>query len=486
MKRCFVLVCTFLLLAAGLRSQDYQSYGGGNFSGVLHVLSNPAYLASSRLKVDVLAAGFDMNFNNSWVGVKRKALSFPDLPGSWKNYTPNLPDNIYKNFVFRQGDKPRSVLLEQRLLLPSVKIKLNAENAFAFTCSLRQMGNLQGINTPLAGLFEKEFDLSVLQNNPVKNTDFSAVRMSWMEYGLSYSAVVIKKGAHQFNAGISPKILQGLESSYFILKDLDFLFSNKDTNSYLKADFEVAHSKTSGSMLNIAENLGERFSNSAPLRLGLDLGISYIWAPALATTKEEVKASAKKTGPVRPIPYRLRAGLSVTDLGRIRFEKEPNYYTMQLSIRQSDIIRYISSENAQMIDSLLRTDFPANTGNTRFTVRMPTSLNAQVDICYNRFFFLNVGAHLTGFYRNTFLKVQNYSAVYFSPRFETYWFEVSVPFTWNALSASSGRQISPGLNLRAGPLSIGSTDLSYIFSNELSSFNFYFLLRVSIPYKSKK
>jgi hypothetical protein len=452
---------------------------------VLQVHANPAAIADNQLSIDLLLAGYDLSFNNSWMGIRRESLSFPNLPSSWKNYTPNVPGNLYKNFVPLSQDASRSVLLEQRLLLPSLMLRLNARNSLAFFSTVRQFGNISGMSDQLANLFEKEFDLSVLQNNHVQNKNFRAIRMSWIEYGLSYGRVLFNSGGHCFKIGLSPKLMQGLESSYFILRDLDFIFSNKDTLSYLRADFEVAHSPRSGNVLNIAENANEKFRHSSGMSAGLDFGISYEWRPQPPPSGKDAPHEKDQKRPVTA-QYKIKAGISVMDLGKIRFQKEPNYYEMSLYIRQTDIIRYLSAENVHMIDSLLQADYPANTGQDHFTVRMPTAINTQLDFSFNKRFYLNLSSHITGFNKNDLFQVHNYTAICLAPRFESYWLDVSVPLTWNQLGAERGRPIQPGIHVRAGPLSVGSNNLSFLLDDEISALNIYFMLRVSIPHRTVK
>jgi hypothetical protein len=478
----FFLTVLYLLRVPAFFSQDYHSYGNSNYSGVTQLISNPASGAASKLKLDVLVGGFDVIFNNSWAAVKREAISFPVLPGSWKNYTPNFEGNIYKNFEWQGKSNSKEVLFEQRILLPSVLVRLNSKNSVAFSCSMRQIGNISGISPQLANLFENEFVLGVLRNNPVQNTNFQAIRMSWLEYGFIYARMLVDKGPHRLKAGITPKLLQGLESSYFLLRNLNFLFSNKDTNSYFDADFTVAHSARTGSPLDIMADPSAKLQHAAPMSFGLDFGLMYEWHPAVP--KSEAPPLEKSNGE-KANTYKIKAGLSIVDLGKIRFKKEMNYYDMQFSLRQNDIIRYISAENMRMIDSLLQHDFPANTGDDNFAVLTPAALNVQVDYSFNQRFFLNLSSHITGFYKSNFFKVRNYSSVCLAPRFESYWVDVSLLLIWNALSASRSKPLTPGINLRFGPLSIGSSDLSFLYKTNLSSLDLYAMLRVSIPYKNK-
>src|SRR5688572_6418715 len=126
-KLFFLLL--YLIPVSVIFSQDYFSYGSSNYGGVLQLISNPAASAGNKLQLDVLLGGFDVTFNNSWGAVKKEALSFPTLPPSWKNYTPNFERNVYKNFEWQSGDASKEVHFEQRLLLPSVMLRLDSKNS---------------------------------------------------------------------------------------------------------------------------------------------------------------------------------------------------------------------------------------------------------------------------------------------------------------------------------------------------------------------
>src|SRR5687767_15114512 len=108
------LTCLFVLAASVFYPQDYSSYGSSNYGGVTQLISNPGSAAGNKLRLDIIVGGFEATFINSWAAVKKESLSFPNLPPSWNNYTPNLEGNIYKNFEWLPEDEPRQVLFEQR------------------------------------------------------------------------------------------------------------------------------------------------------------------------------------------------------------------------------------------------------------------------------------------------------------------------------------------------------------------------------------
>jgi outer membrane protein OmpA-like peptidoglycan-associated protein len=135
-----------------------------------------------------------------------------------------------------------------------------------------------------------------------------------------------------------------------------------------------------------------------------------------------------------------------------------------------------------MLDSLLKADFSKGIPSGHFSILLPTAINTQVDYAMNQRVYLNLSAHLTNFY-STLYKVHNFSAICFAPRFEHYWFNISVPVTFNALSAKRFEYIAAGLNIRLGPLSVGTNNLGAWGGGDLKSLNLYAILKFSVPYK---
>jgi outer membrane protein OmpA-like peptidoglycan-associated protein len=487
--RIFILILT--LLSTKVVAQDYFAYGSSNFAGVQSVLSNPANAADNRLKFDLLLGGADFNFNNSWFGVKRDALKLSGansaLPDSWQNTTPNVPNNIFKNFHFISSKKSRSLNIENRILLPSFLIQLNSKNAIAFNWSVRQFTNMDGMSPQLSYLAEKEMDLNVTQNNRVQNKNFAFVQMSWAEYGMTYARVLSQKPKHFFKGGVSGKILQGLESAYLIVNNLDFLFSTKDASSYFNSNFDYATSANlQSNSFDDKKPVGSFYHYVTKPALGLDLGVVYEWRPNYQDYK--VKSDEKHFGLRKDVnKYKIKFGASINDIGRIKFQKVGNYYDLNVALNKDNLTTYTDVSSTKMFDSLLKANFSKQNVDKEFRILLPTAINTQMDVALNKFFYLNLSTHLSNLFRNNLYKVHNNTAFCFAPRFESYWFDLSIPFTYNTLSAKRYKEIMTGLNVKIGPVSFGSNDLLPLFNgSDVRAVNFYALLKLSIPYKQDR
>jgi hypothetical protein len=303
--------------------------------------------------------------------------------------------------------------------------------------------------------------------------------MTWMEYGVNYGRVLLRKKQHFLKAGITPKVLQGIQSAYVMVKDLDFLFSNKDTLSYFRADVSFARSEGMESAVNL--NTRPSYQNTTGLFLGIDIGFIYEWRPGGKISAPRAPENNKRSEP----EYKIKFGAALVDVGKIKFQKAQNYYDVNMDIDRKDIIRYLSAKNIQEADSMIQVDFPVNTGASDFSVLLPTALNLQLDYQIHKRIFLGAFAHISEFNRDEHFRVHNYSVITMAPRIENHWFNISVPISYNFLSAKRSSPVMPGIALRAGPLTIGSNDLSFLFKNHYASINFYILLKISIGQNKK-
>jgi hypothetical protein len=479
------IFCSCLLLAGAGVAQPGFPYATSNYAGIPLLYVNPASAAGNVLKADAIFFGFDLELNNSWFAIRREALDYDGsllrpagwkFPPSWKNQVPGVENNVFKNFRKAGSADSYSVIISSRLMLPSAMYSIDDRQAVAFTWNRRQIGNLDGISNDIAYLFENELDLSVVRNNRVRDSRLSAIQMTWVEYGLTYARTLIDE-RHTLKAGVTPKLVQGVESVYLIIDNLDFLLSNKDTLSYAEASFTYGRSGSGNKPFRVNPTFGQTSGSGSAL--ALDLGFIYEWRPHLRKVVLKPGESSAKN---KRRDYRVKAGVSVTDIGKLKFRKTGVHYDLDISLRQNNVIRYTTITKASDIDSLLKIDFPPNTGSGEFEIFLPAAVNLQTDVLIYKWIFVNVSAHMADLYHNQTFRVHDYSVVTLSPRFEHYWFDVGLPLTWNALSARRGRAVAAGLNLRGGPLTLGTTDLQPALKGDVAGLSFYFSLRAPIPY----
>lgn len=458
-----------------------MSYSVGNYAGVSGLLANPAAASGGALKLDLLLRGNDLSFNNSWLGIKREAIKYPTLPDSWHNLTPNVPDNVFKNFIVKGRGGPYSALFQQRVQLPSILYQLNSRNAIAFSSCIRQMLNVDGVSSQFANLFENEFDLNLLQNNVIKNPNLEVIKMTWLEYGFTYAHTFVLTTNHKLRIGISPKILQGIESAYLQASNTEFLLSTHDSTSYFKTDLQLAKSIGAQANFNMSSNSLSQNPYRTAVKAGIDFGIIYEFSKNENDgTKQDKESETLKS------KYKLKIGASLVDLGRIAFKKAQNYYDLKVNITQNDVVNYLSVSNKRGIDSILAVDFPANTGAQTFNVLLPAAINTQADYLVMKNFYLNLAGHIPLLNQSSSLKTHDFTLISFTPRYECYWWSAALPLTFDVLSAKRAAPFKLGLNLKAGPVTFGTSDLSFLFSKSPAAVNLYASVKIQLTSLKQK
>ncbi len=71
-----IITITFfrIILLSSLYAQDFLYYGLSNFGGVVPVFQNPANIADSRSRWDLILLGNYTDFGNNYIGIKPSAI----------------------------------------------------------------------------------------------------------------------------------------------------------------------------------------------------------------------------------------------------------------------------------------------------------------------------------------------------------------------------------------------------------------------------
>jgi outer membrane protein OmpA-like peptidoglycan-associated protein len=486
-----------VLVFANAKSQDFLGLQSSNYAGVIGAYSNPANIVDNRLVVDVALIGLNLAVDNNYIGIKQKAakynintnkgLSIDFTDPNWDNNDKNSPGYFKNNFKLVNNGKSKSVYLSNRIVLPSFMISLNRKNAIAFNWSVRNYVNIDGISQDLVDLAYSEFEISRLLNKRLQNKNLSVQQMAWAEYGLSYARVIKAEGPHFLKAGLTVKLLQGLEAAYVYIRNLDYQVSTKDTISFFKTAVAYGHS----------DNLDFSDANSDPSKIykftsspgfGLDLGAVYEWRPDFDQFTYDQDG---KTGLYRrdKNKYKLKASLAITDIGGIRFKKGGLSNDFVADVTRFNVNAFSTAKDINDVDSVIKSrpsEFNVNNDKKTFTMILPTAINAQIDYHIWKPFYVNLTGNITNFFKKREAKVHDFTNISIAPRVENKWFGFGIPVSFNTLSAKRGDYYAIGTMVRLGPLVIGSNDVFNYVNSDVFGASFYFLLKVPIPYGMKK
>lgn len=343
---------------------------------------------------------------------------------------------------------------------------INRKNAIAFTINQRNYLNFDGLSPELAKLAYHGFKYPDLWNIQLQNKSLSLQEMSWAEYGFTFAHVFKDNNQHFFKAGATIKYLQGIQSAYMFVNDLNFNFHHKDTLSIANSSINYGHSESA----NTSEFHLSNF--------GFDIGGVYEWRPDYM--KYQYNPDGKGTVWRRDEnKYKLKIGVSITDIGSVKFKKGGNGNDFTANVTNWNL-KALDFDNINDFDDTLNNRFQSSpSGKSSYRMNLPTAISAQIDYHLHKDFYLNLTPFIAFQYKKNDSKVHDFSSITFTPRWDHRWFGVFVPVQYNFLDGAR-----TGLALRVGPLVVGTTNLLPVLGQKnMIGADAYALLKIPIPYK---
>ena len=450
MKKIIFLAFAF----SGLYAEAQQSFAGvreSNFAGVYQVTANPAYMGSNKRLWDVNILSVNGDFNNNSIPLTT------DLNKSFNDYTRADQQNAF----LKLNDLDAKVNVD--VLGPSFFLRVANNHSVGIFSRIRVLGNVKDINPKLLQSMlydynkidlQKPYEIDINNQEVIANA-FSEIGLSWAgELYFSENSVV--------KAGASIKIVRGAGNLYAGFHDFNGTATLRPDPVNQKVYLDINSAGGNFEVLNGGTDFIEDFNANKLFRseattVGLDLGAIYEWRREGCPTCHN-------------LPYDLRIGVSLMDIGRISYNANNESYRYTLPNQQISID----------LDELSQDELTKAIGNRPKGVRgklnssLPTTFNASVDYRIVNGFYANFSSqfNLAG------KKSEVYSAVYaneftLTPRFDSNSFGAYLPISYNEMSKAH-----VGLALRLGPLTLGSsTLLSNAFGKEAKELNFFVGLR---------
>ncbi len=447
----------FLVLMISVKAQSYMGFLTDNYSGVHGVISNPANIVDSRFKTDINLVGVSAFIGNDYFGAGISDLTDDDYDF----------DEDAKRFPKDQNN----VLGNVDVLGPAFMFNINEKNSIAVYSRVRTFFNVNGVNGETIESLIDNFDDNIDFN--VNQGDLFANSHSWAEVGVSYARVLMNKEQHFVKGGITLKYLQGIASAYASGTSLNVDF---DANEIISGEGSVT---TTG---DIAYGYSENVSgdlddtdfeiDTEATGIGVDLGFVYEWRPDYQEyTSTDSKGNTYMPKDVNK--YKLKLGLSLTDLGSIAYNGTEERYDFNNTLRQEDF------ENIEDPNDL-ENFYQFTTVNDTENAVLPTALHINADWNINQKFYVNLNTDLSLTSKEKLNVSRVANTVSLTPRFESKWFSFYSP-----LSVLQHSGFQWGAGLRAGPLYVGSGSIvSLLISDEAKAADVYVGLKVPV-YQSR-
>jgi len=405
--------------------QDLAGYRTGNYTGVNGVFFNPANIANNHYRWDVNILGVNANVSNNQAKFKLN-----DLGNSFDG--DKMTDQLFgKNAGSTSG------LANLAIHLPSVMFAVGNKMSFAVTARTRVLANINDMDGKLVDKITN--DISELSDLPYTISSASNMRVNvtgWSEVGVSFAREVISVGPMRLKAGATVKYLMGMGNANVHLSnfkgtiDADVIAQDAYlTNTSAKVGLAYAGEDISNFELN-------QLTNFSGHGVGADLGAVF--------------ECGKK----------LKVGVSIMDIGRIRFEKDQQRsagYNLNIANGQRFYLSELSDisldDYRSKLDQYPQYFTPDGTEDeSKYTVSLPSTLHVDVDYHLHDKFYLNLGTQfaLTNG-KNKPYNAQYYTGFAVTPRYETRRYGVFLPLSYNSLT-----KFNAGFSVKAGPVFLGS------------------------------
>jgi outer membrane protein OmpA-like peptidoglycan-associated protein len=455
MKKNIIYLC----LLFGVFSANSQSYLGlhhDNFAGVQGVLLNPASIVDSRFKTDVNLFSMSGSVANDLYGVSINDLFKSDF-------------NFDKQAKFSPTTNNNGIV-NLDLMGPSFMFNIAPKHSVAIFTRARTLVNLVQFNGNLVDQVKEGLDESSSfkfvggSPNMVSNT--------WGELGISYAAILLNKEQHFLKGGFTAKYLQGGVNGYFQGNNVNVAFVENTVDPKLSTLLSQGDLTIGGSQ-DFETNDKIKFDTNS-MGMGFDFGFVYEWRPNYSNF--DLSKATPVDNNFRDLnKYKLRFGLSVTDIGSINYKNAiRDTYDLTGTVTQDDI------DKANDLYEFLNKYYTKKSSEKGLKTNLPTAIHADLDWSIHNKFFLNLNGDLSLVSNNKLNRNTIADRISLTPRYESRWFSFYVPMTWMQYS---GMQVGSGLRL--GTFFIGSGSvLTNLVSKESKAVDFY--MGFKIPVYEKK
>ncbi|TYP70358.1 DUF5723 family protein [Aquimarina intermedia] len=433
-------------------AQSYIGFLSDNYSGVNSVIVNPANIADSRFKTDINLVGVSAFLGNDYYSVKL--------------------DNVFDSeFDFDDDGKKspsdnNNIMGNVDILGPSFMFNLNSKSSIAVFSRARVFYNVNEVNGKTYESIEDGFDNNADFN--INEKDVFLTGNAWAEVGVSYARILMNKEQQFLKGGLSVKYMQGLGNAYASGRDvtIDYDADGSGTTGSIATTGEVTYGYSS----NVEDDFDEFEVLSGANGVAFDLGFVYEWRPDHASYM--VTDSKGNTYAPKDInKYKVKFGLSVTDLGALKYDDATEeIYDITNTVNEDDF------DNVDGFQDKLQRFYTRTSVKNVTKAILPTALHLTADWNINNHFYMNLNSDLSLTSKNKENTSRVANSLSLTPRFESKWFSFYSPIS---MMQHSGFQWGAGL--RAGPLYVGSGSiLSLLISDESQAADMYVGLKIPV------
>jgi hypothetical protein len=486
MRFCFRLLWLGWLLPGVASAQYFLGVSGSNYAGTNGLYLNPATVADSRHKIYVNLVSNDLFLTNNYLAWEAPYSVLGLMTNTVAPRHRSSRGLIFWNDAYlaeRLNGRRKHLRLGNDLRGPSVLLTLNDRHGVALTSRVRANLNFTDVHEPVARLIRYGTTNQNIQPESF-GEQFNLNATATLEIGATYGFVLQNDEDRFIKVGLTAKRLVGLYAAHLLASDVDYHFETdprmpRRTNIRLD-NLTAKYGYTEESAFQNIRPTPAWLLGDAPAGSGwgMDVGLVYEYRP------DHRKYSYRERNERRYDPtknkYLYRLSLSLLDVGGIRFRNPAyvNHYQIQrqgVLFTENNFVDIAGADD--VFDGVNQTlELTDGERQTKFWKTLPTAFHAGLDYKIKERVYVNT-VWVQSLTSNRRLTMQVPSVLAVVPRYETKWFEASLPV---ALADHYSR-LTIGAALRLGPVFVGTDHLGGVLNlGNPRGLDFYFGANVPI------
>ena len=419
LKSLFLIIA--ILFFSTSFSQSYVGHSIDNYSGVQGVIYNPSSVAGSKVGTDINLLSASVFGGSDYFGINISDIINSDGGFDFEEDAKKFTSNA--NNFFMNAD----------IVGPSFMFNLSKKSSFAVISRIRANFNINHINGELYEAISDDFNDD--EDFSFDSQNLNGTIHAWAEVGLAYGRVFVDSPNHLLKGGVTLKYLQGVGSAFMSSPGLQGQYIASSEMLTTQGELNYGTSQEFDSEDIDFTNLTAGF--------GLDVGFTYQWQ----------SEQANDSLPSYKTPYKLKIGVSVTDIGSISYD---NATTSTYDLNAS-----VSTANYEgEVQDFLDDNYSNSEINRAAKINLPTALHVLVDYRVTKKWYVSAQADLSMVEKGAELSTSVINTVTVAPRLETKWFSFYAPLSFRQYG-----DLSFGGGIRLGPITVGSGS---VFTNLLS------------------
>jgi outer membrane protein OmpA-like peptidoglycan-associated protein len=406
----FSLLFIVALIPIGASAQN-QYTGIVNDNSVSSFLAswNPSTIVDSKSK---FSASFHVN--NSRIS----------------NFSANRYIIYGDGIKYIERNKPGYVRRHLNVDALNLKYEFDHKNAGAYSLRARSITNLEGLPIPWSQNAALEYQENITGANDITGLSLNSV--DFTEHAFTYARTVFDRNTTFLKAGITVKILNGLDASYINANSgqYDFPDTNSQQVNFTDLNMDYATSEFDNQLF---------YSHRG---VGFDLGVTYEYRPDYEKQYYEMDG-VKRIVRYDMNKYKWKASASLTDIGFIRFLSDSsqsyNFTNPQLIGNAESLINLSTTNFLSFIDSpfdYVNDDLASQSTQTpdqepvKFRMPLPTAFHANFDMNLLReWFYVSYNMSIPLHVRSDIQQMRGFFIQTLTPRIEKSNFSLMLPIS---------------------------------------------------------